>query len=382
MSQGKKRVLFVMHMPPPVHGASLIGKYIRSSELLNKNYDCRYVNMTTAKSLEDIGKGGIKKYLVFFKMLIKSYKAIKSFRPDAIYVTPNSACGPFYKDFFVVQLLKLWKKKSTQLIMHFHNKGVKTRQDFWKDNWMYRHFFRNTKLILLAEPLYEDVCKYVKREDVKICPNGIPELIDENVEVKHKTNRVPHILWLSNIMKTKGVMEYLDALQILKSRKLKFQADFVGGPTMEIGIEEFLSELTLHNLDDCTDYLGVKFGLGKSECYMNSDIFVLPSYTEAFPLTVLEAMSCKIPVVASNVGGVSLEIIDGETGLLIGGNKPIMRNDFRPSAVELADKLELLIKDKSIRDAMGEAAYKHYVKNFNLEAFERNFVDTMDSLLN
>lgn len=371
------RILFVMHMPPPVHGASIIGQFIHNSEHVNESFECQYVNMTTAKSLEDIGKGGFTKYRVFFGMLNEIRRSINNFRPDVIYVTPNSANAPFYKDFFVVEIIKALKNKNTKLVMHFHNKGVKTCQDKKMDNLMYKFFFHNSKLILLDKNLYDDVKKYVKRENVHICANGIPGIQRSDNDFIKKENKIPHILWLSNIMRTKGIMEYLDALRILHNRGVKFQADFVGGPTMEMSIEEFLSELTLRGIDDCSDYLGVKFGVGKIECYKNSDIFVLPSYTEAFPLTILEAMSCGIPVVASNVGGVASEVVDGETGLLIGGKEPIMRNDFTPDPEELADKLEILIKDETLRKKMGNAAAKRFVEKFTLNVFEKNLVETL-----
>ena len=45
-----------MHMPPPVHGASMMGKYIHDSKLIDQTFDCRYINLTLAKDLSDIGK--------------------------------------------------------------------------------------------------------------------------------------------------------------------------------------------------------------------------------------------------------------------------------------------------------------------------------------
>lgn len=47
-----------MHMPPPIHGAAMMGKYIYDSELINTTFNCHYINLTTAKRLQDIGKGG------------------------------------------------------------------------------------------------------------------------------------------------------------------------------------------------------------------------------------------------------------------------------------------------------------------------------------
>ena len=60
----KPRVLFIMHMPPPVHGASMMGEYIHDSKVINEAFDCHYLNLTLAKDINDIGKGGIRKLIV------------------------------------------------------------------------------------------------------------------------------------------------------------------------------------------------------------------------------------------------------------------------------------------------------------------------------
>ena len=49
----KSNILFIMHMPPPVHGAAMMGKYIHDSKLINSTFDCHYINLTIAKSLQD-----------------------------------------------------------------------------------------------------------------------------------------------------------------------------------------------------------------------------------------------------------------------------------------------------------------------------------------
>lgn len=63
----KPRVLFIMHMPPPVHGASMMGEYIYDSKVINEAFDCHYLNLTLAKDINDIGKGGIRKLIVYLK---------------------------------------------------------------------------------------------------------------------------------------------------------------------------------------------------------------------------------------------------------------------------------------------------------------------------
>ena len=198
----KPKILFIMHMPSPVHGAAMMGQYIHDSKLINDKFDCHYINLTTAKSLQDIGKGGVKKLWKFMGLLAKVVRNVVTIKPSLVYVTPNSHGGAFYKDFVVVQLLKLL---GCRVIVHYHNKGVATRQDKWLDDKLYRIFFRKIKVILLADALYYDVEKYVKREDVFICPNGIPETLDKEPVCKRK-NSIPQLLFLSNLLVDKGVL--------------------------------------------------------------------------------------------------------------------------------------------------------------------------------
>ena len=371
----KPKILFIMHMPPPVHGASMVGQYIHDSQLINSSFDCHYVNLAVATRLEDVGKGGWHKAKGVLKKLMEVRKAVKSVKPDLVYITPNSAGIPFYKDFITVMMLKMMGQK---VVMHFHNKGVETRQDKWLDNWMYKHYFKGVKLILLADALYEDVKKYVKREDVFVCSNAIPAISNAN-GVTVNSNHVPHILWLTNIMKTKGIMEYLSALKILKDKGVKFQADFVGGLTKEMSGDEFDSALSMMGLNGCCTYYGPKYGDDKYSFFSQADVFVLPSYTEAFPVSILEAMQFALPVVASNVGGVSAEVEEGVSGFLLGGEQPIMLNTFRPDVCEIADKLQVLLTDTDLRHKMGSAGREKFEREFTLEVFEKRMVEILSN---
>jgi len=373
----KQKILFIMHMPPPVHGASMVGQFIHDSELVNSSFDCHYVNLAVATRLDEIGKGGWHKAKGVLKKLMEVRNAVKSVKPNLVYITPNSAGIPFYKDFITIMMLKMMGQK---VVMHFHNKGVETRQGKWLDNWLYKRYFKDVKLILLADALYEDVKKYVKREDVFVCPNAIPAISNAN-QVNENSDHVPHILWLTNIMKTKGIMEYLSALKILKDKGVKFQADFVGGLTKEMSGDEFDSALSMMGLNGCCTYYGPKYDDDKYSFFSQADVFVLPSYTEAFPVSILEAMQFALPVVASNVGGVSAEVEEGVSGFLLGGKQPIMLNTFRPDVCEIADKLQVLLTDTDLRHKMGEAGREKFEREFTLEVFEKRIAEILNHCL-
>lgn len=354
----KPRILFILHLPPPVHGAAMMGKYIHDSEVINGRFDCHYINLTTAKSLQDIGKGGVKKLWRFFCLLLRIVKGLVRVKPQLVYVTPNSHGGAFYKDFVVVQLIKLM---GYRVIVHYHNKGVATRQDRWLDDKLYRLFFKNLKVILLAEALYGDVEKYVKRENVFVCPNGIPESL-KGEPTAERNNVIPQLLFLSNLLVDKGVLVLLDALKILKDKGYSFVCHFVGGETAEIDAARFAEEVKTRGLDKMALYLGKKYDEEKNEEYDNADIFVFPTYyyNECFPLVLLEAMEHAVPCISTREGGVSAIIDDGVNGFIV----------EKRDANALADRMEFLLTHPEERTHMGIAGRQKFKNEFTLSKFE------------
>lgn len=354
----KPRILFILHLPPPVHGAAMVGQYIHDSKVINERFDCHYINLTTAKSLQDIGKGGVKKLWRFFCLLLRIVKGLVRVKPQLVYVTPNSHGGAFYKDLVVVQLIKLM---GYRVIVHYHNKGVATRQDRWLDDKLYRLFFKNLKVILLAEALYGDVEKYVKREDVFVCPNGIPESLNGEPTAE-RNNVIPQLLFLSNLLVDKGVLVLLDALKILKEKGYSFVCHFVGGETAEIDAARFAEEVKTRGLDKMALYLGKKYDEEKNEEYENADVFVFPTYyyNECFPLVLLEAMEHAVPCISTREGGVSAIIDDGVNGFMV----------EKRDANVLADRIEFLLTHPKERTRMGIAGYQKFKNEFTLPKFE------------
>lgn len=367
LSYGKPRVLFIMHMPPPVHGASMVGEAIYNSKLINDNLDAVYFNLATSESIEDIGRFRWGKIWNYMKMLFRVAKSIRRKRPEIVYVTPNAAGFAFYKDFVLVQMLK-WM--GCNVVAHYHNKGVATKQDYKLDNWLYVKFFKNIKVILLSEKLYEDMKKYVKLNQLYICPNGIPNEHPGKLPVRNNT--CPQILFLSNLIKEKGVVDLLDSCKLLNDKKVKFECCFVGAESVEINSQRFNQMVDERGLRGVVKYLGKLYGTDKEVCYTNSDIFVLPTYyhNECFPLVLLEAMSYGLPCISTNEGAVSDIIDDGVTGYVVERNK----------VQQLADKMELLIVDANLREAMGCAGKKKYEKNYTLQKFEWNLFNILHNI--
>lgn len=358
------KALFVLHLPPPVHGAAMMGKYIHDSEIINNEFNCKYINLTLAKDLKDIGKGGLRKLIDFIKQLNNIRKTVKSFKPELCYVTPNAKGGAFYKDFVVIMLLKILGQK---VVVHYHNKGVATRQEKFLDNLLYKCFFKNLKVILLAEQLYQDIKKYVSKENVYFCPNGIPVQSTPTVKKEHTGF---NILFLSNMMKEKGVWDLVDACKLLKDKNKNFQCHFVG-KWSDITEDAFNNRIKELGLADFIIAHGAKYGKEKIPYLESSDCFILPTHNECFPLVLLEAMEQGIACISTNEGGVRAIIDDGTTGFIVNKQNP----------TELAAKIEFMIEHSEECKSMGYAGKQKFEKEFTLFRFEKRMKDILKEIL-
>ena len=158
-------------------------------------------------------------------LLITVFRYVRQVKPRLVYITPNSCGGAFYKDFVVVQMLK-WMR--CRVVVHYHNKGVAKRQNNWFDDKLYKAFFSRLKVILLAESLFSDVQKYVKRNKCLYLSEWNPENFGGMNPNQSVIMLFLVYFFLSNLHVEKGALVLLDALKILKERNYSFVCDVWG----------------------------------------------------------------------------------------------------------------------------------------------------------
>ncbi len=98
--------------------------------------------------------------------------------------------------------------------------------------------------------------------------------------------------------------------------------------------------------------------------YQAADLYIHPARAETFPTTVLETLACGTPVVASAVGGIPEQVIEGRTGFLV----PV--GDARALAGRVLD----LLADEGLRLRMGRQAAENAARRFGLEKMVREYL--------
>jgi glycosyltransferase involved in cell wall biosynthesis len=363
----KVKVLFIMHLPPPIHGAAIMGNFVKNSAAINGMVDAVYINLATNTKLGQTGKAGFKKLLTFLRLVNNVFLTLLRKRFDLCHMSLTSTGGGFYKDVVIVALVKL---SGARLIYHFHNKGIRNASGNSINRTLYRFVFKNSKVILLSPYLYPDISQYVSEADVFYCPNGIPEISKPlNGEPRKAGFDQPcKLLYFSNMMNEKGAYVLLNALKELKARNLDFGCDFVGGWS-DITEKEFNHKIAESGLSKIVTAHGPKYGDDKEAFFGNADVFIFPTFYhyEAFPIVNLEAMQHGLPVVSTPEGGIRDIITNGKTGFMVP----------QRDSTALADKLEILVQDPGLRKQMGEAGKRKFESSFTLKHFENRLVEIL-----
>lgn len=149
-------------------------------------------------------------------------------------------------------------------------------------------------------------------------------------------------------------------------RHLPWELELIGdGPLTDL----VKSAVEFHGIEDRVKFSGLCHDVPQR--LANSDLSVLISDFEGFPLSILESMRAALPVIASNVGGVSESILDGQTGFLVPkGDKDI-----------LVDRLQRLLSDAQLRVEMGRAGRLLYEREFSFEVMYQRTLNVYKHVL-
>jgi len=223
------------------------------------------------------------------------------------------------------------------------------------------------RILLMSDSIRKDLAtrltapsrrKFLSQAEVLYNFVPIPE---SDIHRAPNASAIPTLFFIGNVGRQKGVFELLNCAGALKRSGMRFNLVLAGPFDSPMEGEKIKNLISSHDLSESVKTIGPVSGPEKAGLFEAADIFVLPSYAEGVPLSMLEAMSYGLPVVVTAVGGIPEILADGKAGFLVApgdsdGLKLAVRN---------------LILAPVLRLTMGEAGREQIKKSHCPEIFLR-----------
>ncbi len=202
-------------------------------------------------------------------------------------------------------------------------------------------------------------------------------LIHYGVNIDHPVPSAPILHWpapvdvpiigcVSRLVREKSHPVLLRALQLLRKQGVTFHAIMIGDGPERNNLEHLSHQ---YELTDYISWVGTQRNI--PSWLSRFDLFVLPSAWEGLPISILEAMAAKLPVVATAVGGTPEAVLADQTGILVPPGDPEL----------LFHGISLLILDSDLRAKMGLAGYLRIKEHFSLTQAINNVIKLYTELL-
>ncbi len=221
------------------------------------------------------------------------------------------------------------------------------------------------KGIVLSESLKRNLNSFIDENKIYPLANFAEDMLFGDGKIKPIDKL--HILYLSNLMPEKGILDFLDALLLLKQNNLDFNAKIAG--KIDVKIENKIQQM-MEKLGNKVEYLGIIREGDKKNALQNSNVFVLPSKykQEGQPIAVLEAMATGNVILVTDIGGVCDIFEEGKNGFYINKEDP----------QDIAEKLIMI--SKNLASYQKIMLYNHQVaeQRYRVKNFITDFIKILD----
>jgi glycosyltransferase involved in cell wall biosynthesis len=310
------RVLLIGPFPDPVNGVSIanknLRKYLADNSIIHRSINTNFRNVSSRQ-----GEG--LPFMQVFTFLRYYLQAFKVFGSDIIYITPGQTFFGVLK-YAPFILLSLALKKP--YVIHVHGNFLGKEYQFLngiKKRIFYFLISRANLGIALSESLRSNFEGLLPQEKVRVAEN----FAEDNFFLQEgymKDFSKLKIIYLSNLIKEKGILDVLDALLLLKNRQVPFSAIIAGNieNTIHLSVKKRLAELK-----ENTIYYPELRGDSKTDAFFSSNIFILPTYysMEGQPISIIEAMASGNAVMSTSLPGIT-DILDKRNAIFVDKESP------------------------------------------------------------
>ena len=365
MGDNKKKVLIVGQIPPPYGGQA-----IRIKQTIDHKYktlEIYHVDLNFSQNMAGVGKVNPLKILHLFSTILRILKIRFSKGVKNIYYPPAGPNTiPIIRDTIILTLVRPFFKKT---IFHFRASGISEKLKKNKQLYFlsYAAYHKPDISLQLSRHAPPDG-SFFKSKTTHVLNNGQPNLNPYNKRPNQKTDSIK-LLYVGVIKESKGVFDLLEALKLLVNTNKNILLRIMGEPDHVQTKNRLVKTAKTLNISKHIECLGAISGNERFDFYLDSNIFVFPSFfeSEAMPNVVIEAMQFNLPVVATKWRGAKELVIDNETGFLV----PIK------SPLSFFESVQTLINKPELRISMGLKGRKHFLENYQEKKYFKNFEDIL-----
>lgn len=328
---------------------SVVSAYERS-DMWASNH-CRWIET-------HVDRGVVWKFIYFLRSLVVYTFLLHSY--DIIHIHTSEPPSAIRKCPFMA-LAKLAGKKT---IVHFHSFSSDTTIRGKYGN-VYKYLFGKADVVIALSKMWKENInnKFNLGDKVQVVYNPCASQPSYKDCPKQK-----HILYAGTLNKRKGYSDMIKAFARIADKYPEWKIVFAGNGEMDEATT-LAKEL---GVESQTIFLGWVTGEDKNKAFEESSIFCLPSYAEGFPMAVLDAWAYALPVITTPVGGLPEFAENGKNVLL-----------FEPGDTEeLSKKMDLLIKDETLRRNIAKNSYILASDLFSVEAVSRKMAKIYTELIN
>lgn len=357
-------IVFFGPVPPPLHGVSL-SLQMCCEQARQKGVDIYFVATNLVRPLHSKSKG---KWLEIGYMIILLWKAagVLVFRRNAsIYLACATKGPPVYRDVLLTLFMRPFAHRFT---VHFHGTELADSTGFLRR--LVTSAYARCWKIYGSKKLADDH-RFLESPGhrTSIISNGVPDhqiaSIDERFRKPLNNERALKILFLSNLLATKGLIEFIETLRQLKMDGVKFRANICGAWSERYSSNSLRDLLEQSGVIELVDFIGPVDQAQKRMILAESDILLFPSYRESFGNVVIEAMSAGVLVIANNTTAMSFILDDGRSGIILDPYTPRKATDIIKS-LSTVDHQRLVASARS-----------RYLSKFTLEKFSTDLIENL-----
>jgi glycosyltransferase involved in cell wall biosynthesis len=355
----RPRVLLVGPLPPPLGGVQLmVGMQARSS--LAREFELHVVDTSKRQLRWAVENPTWKTPLYLLRDFARLVAALLRVRPDAVLV--HAAAGlSFLRDWAFMLTARL---AGAMVICHYHGTlharfpSARTRSGRAIGRLLMSAAHR---LIVLSPTYQREMGEAWGRDDLAWAPNPADIALFRDMPADIPAPWLAPgdraVLYVGRLSAPKGIYDLLEAIPRVIARHPDARFVLVGVAESEAMEPVVRAAAERGGVARYIRFLGSLEGRDKAAAFATSRMIVVPSWTEAFPLVIPEAMAAGLPVVATSVGAIPDFVRNGEDGFLVAPKDPAM----------LADRICRLLDDEDLRRRIGERVRERAPREFAIE---------------